>query len=125
MNTAIYKIEEFVQGEWIKHSNPTDIERVLQESNIQKYNSTNNTPLMKSPWKERLGYLGETKKAKAIVEGKYVFPKDSDSYVRRMLECRKHADNIETLFQMRNRKEKPLLNHSLQRMQKYSIKRKK
>ena len=40
---------------------------------------------MQEPWQQRLGYLGETETARAIIAGEYEFPKNSDPYVYRML----------------------------------------
>ena len=90
---GVTSIEEFVDGEWIERSSPVDIERVLKESNIGKYSSTNDTPLMKEPWSSILGFCAETKEAREIVKGKFTFPPDTNHYLKKMLmETKRDSD---------------------------------
>ena len=82
---GVTKIQEFIQGEWVERTHPRDIERVLKESNVGKYSSTNQTPLMQPPWNKILGYTAETTDAQLILNGNFQYPSNTCQYVLRML----------------------------------------
>ena len=78
VQTAEGRVEEVTTKE--------GIERACMEENEKKYRQTQNTPCMKEPLLNDLGYLGTTEECEQILRGTYQPPQGTNKYTRELLQ---------------------------------------
>ena len=83
---AITRIKVMEDGVYVEKTAQADVEHHTMEMCSARFRLTENTPLRQEPMHSALGpFAVNTAAARAILQGNYVVPEESDDYTREFL----------------------------------------
>jgi len=85
-------------GSYIKVIQKESIENACYEKNKQKFIQINNTLAIRGKLQEELGFIGDSKAYKQILNRTYLIPTDIDDYAKEfLLALKKPSELVDTL----------------------------